>query len=237
MILPSASLSTVHSFRCESIDFIETNYVQHYSRRKSRQVAFLFQSHSSPLFERETRAQVMKLLLASLVATVGVFLVASPATVSAQTTIPGRPNTFTLANGGGTFACEDDGSICQVTGDFAEGTLTIGGGRISNVLDGPRWTALDATNDVLTVGVCSGDDCSVTCTYGCTCTQPDDTECPFMVVKPSPSVAPSMASERTTSAPSPSTSSDDGSGVSSWQASTGLALVMGTIVSALLAEL
>jgi hypothetical protein len=174
----------------------------------------------------------MKLLLASLVATAAVLFVASPATVSAQTSIPGRPNTFTLPDGG-TFACEDAGSICQVTGDFAEGTVTFEGGRISNVLDGPHWTALNATNDVLTVGVCSGDDCSVTCTYGCTCTQPDDTECPFVVVTRSPTAAPSMASERITSAPSTS-SGDDDSGASSWQASTGLALVMAPMVSALL---
>ena len=178
----------------------------------------------------------MKLLLASLVATAGVFLVASPATVSAQTTIPGRPNTFTLPNGG-IFACEDAGSICQVTGDFAADAVTFEGGRISNVLDGPRWTALNATNDVLTVGVCSGEDCSVTCNYGCTCTQPDDTECPFMVVTRSPTIAPSMASERITSAPSPSISSGDGSGSGSWQASTGIVLVMATIVSALLVGL
>jgi hypothetical protein len=179
----------------------------------------------------------MKLLLASLVATAGVFLVASPAIVSAQTTIPGRPNTFTLPNGA-TFACEDAGSICQVTGDFASDVVTIEGGRISNVLDGPRWTALNVTNDVLTVGVCSGDDCSVTCTYGCTCTQPDDTECPFMVVTRAPTTAP------TTSAPSPTKSGGDGdndgdgdddSGAGSWQSTTGLALVMAAIVSTLLA--
>jgi hypothetical protein len=190
----------------------------------------------------------MKLLLASLVATVGVFLVTSPAKVSAQTTIPGRPNTFTLSNGA-TFACDVAGSKCQVTGDFTEDSVTIEGGRISNVLSGPQWTVFDVTTDVLTVGVCSGDDCSVTCNYGCTCTQPDATECPFIVATRAPTQAPSMVSERT-STDKPTTSPNDSSaggynsgdgsddsGASSWQSSTGLALVTATLVSTLLAGL
>jgi hypothetical protein len=162
----------------------------------------------------------MKLLLASLVATVGVLLVASPATVSAQTTIPGRPNEFTLS-GGGTFACDVAGSRCQVTGDFS--TVTYGGGRITNLLSGPQWTVL-ITSDVMTVGFCrTTDDCSVTCNYGCTCTQTDDgAECPFVVATQAPSQAPSKAS----------VSGDDDSGTGSWQSSTGLALVMASIVSA-----
>jgi hypothetical protein len=193
------------------------------------------------LFERKRkRLKVMKFLLASLVAnTVGVLLVAfiAPAAVSAQETqIPGRPNDFTIPNGG-TFVCDFSGSKCGVTGDFDSDDISIEGGLETNVAAGLQWTALDIANDVLTVGVCTdttGDDCIVTCNYGCTCTQPDGvTECPFMVVTLAPTLAPSVTMEEMTSAPAPSGSDDSGAG--SWQSSTSteIALVIATFVSAL----
>jgi hypothetical protein len=150
----------------------------------------------------------MKLLLASQIATACVFLVTSPATVSAQTATSESKYEFTLKKGG-TFTCDVAGSKCQVMVGFDADDVTSVGGRINNVLGGPtQWIALDAANDVLTVGVCSGDDCTVECNYGCTCTEPDATECPF---------------------------TDSGAG--SWQSSTGLALVTATLVSTLLAVL
>jgi hypothetical protein len=168
----------------------------------------------------------MKLLLSSLVATVGVLLVACPATVSAQTAVPGRPNEFTLPDGG-SFACSIAGSRCQIDGEFS---VMIDGGRITNLADGPQWTVLDPTSDLLTVGACSGSDCSVTCNYECSCTQPDNTECPFVVVTRTPTQAPSFADKDLTTF-SPTRAPTSGAG--SWQSSTGLALVMAAMVSAL----
>jgi hypothetical protein len=131
----------------------------------------------------------MKLLLTSLVATAGVFLMASPAIVSAQTMIPGRPNHFTLPDGAN-FTCDALQSRCAVTGDFGAAT-NVAGWRLTSTIDGPSWAVLDETNNLITVGVCGTvDDCVVTCNFGCTCTQPDDTECPFIVAIRSPTPAP-----------------------------------------------
>jgi hypothetical protein len=145
----------------------------------------------------------MKLLLASQLATACVFLVTSPATVSAQTGTPGSKNEFTLPDGG-TFTCDTFGSRCQVMSGFEADNVTSVGGRITNVQDGrTQWTSLDAPNDVLTVGVCTRDDCTVECNYGCTCTQPDDTECDSVVVTEAPTQAPTTQAPSTSFAPSP----------------------------------
>jgi hypothetical protein len=176
----------------------------------------------------------MKLLLASLVATAGIFLVASPAMVSAQTMIPGRNNDFTLPDGAN-FTCDALQLKCFVTGDF-DTVTNVAGGRITNVLDGPIWAVQDETNNLLTVGVCGTvGDCVVTCNFGCTCTQPDDTECPFIVAPEqtrSPTQAPSMASGLKTSVPTSSPSTSGTASTGSWQSSMGLALVMATMLSA-----
>jgi hypothetical protein len=141
----------------------------------------------------------MKLLFASQIATAGVFLLISPATVSAQI----EQNQFTLPDGG-TFTCEDFASRCQVMSGFSADNVTSVGGRITNVQNGrTQWTVLDAPNDVLTVGVCTRDDCTVECNFGCTCTQPDDTECGSAVVTEAPTQAPSTIAPSTSFAPSP----------------------------------
>jgi hypothetical protein len=178
----------------------------------------------------------MKLLLASLFATAGVFLVVSPVIVSAQTMIPGRPNDFTLPDGAN-FTCDALQLKCAIMGAFGAVT-NVAGWRLTSAIGGSFWAVQEVTDNLLTVGVCGTvDDCVVQCNFGCTCTQPDDTECPFIVTTRSPTQAPSMASELKTSVPTSSPSTPGSGSAGSWQSSMGLALVMATMVSAFVVEL
>jgi len=163
-----------------------------------------------------------------LAATSFCFLLLHFATVIALQ-MPGRPNDF-IVKTGGTFTCDMTGSRCQVTGDFVREDIARNGGQLTNVLGGPQWVAQNVTTDSLTVPACIGDNCIVTCQFGCECTKPDGkTACPFVVVTLAPTMAPTIVGETETEAPSQApVSADSGATTTSthWQSSTGIMLTI-----------
>jgi hypothetical protein len=188
----------------------------------------------------------MKLLLTSLVATAGVFLVASPAEVSAQFLTE-----FTLP-AGALFTCDAAASKCSFLADDFDSFTNMEGGRITSVVGGATvWTVFNETSNLLGVGVCTTtvDNCVAICDPGCICSQLDTTECPFITLSPAPTQAPTLAPTQVptqipTQAPSMvngvktlNPTSAPNSGAGSCQSSMGIALVMATMVSAFVAGL
>lgn len=115
---------------------------------------------------------------------------------TADETILGRNNYFEVVNGA-SFECLFDGARCAFREDsFA--SFEFDGGQPTSTVEGTVWSSLDASTDTMSLGECTGDDCLVTCTANCTCTETDGSPCPQ-----SETAAPTTATP--TAAPVPQT--------------------------------
>jgi hypothetical protein len=170
----------------------------------------------------------MKLLPSvSFIAIVGFSLMGS-SFVSAQSSDYSAPN-------GGTFMCDTDGSTCTFDGNRAFSNNSAGG-SLNFGPDGRVWIASDSATATLSLGACTSGTCPTTCMFGCTCVQPDGTDCPLDIVietTTAPTRAPTVVTESTTvesttvetttapsRAPTVVTEKDPASAASFWKASS-----------------